>query len=135
MSLNVETDEIGAQKAVHEFALPWANAKHFRIGPRNVPEDGHAGVGARFLDHAGKEREVIVLCEKYRGLGALHLLENDVGKTTIDFLILHPVVRAKDGAGVRDVAERPKPFVRKALVVALIFVIGKPDAAQGVTRM
>ena len=42
--LDVEADEVRAKQAVQQLALPGANAERLRIGPGNVPEDGHAGI-------------------------------------------------------------------------------------------
>ena len=39
MRLDVESDQIGAQQAIHQLALPGANSEGLRIRPRNVPED------------------------------------------------------------------------------------------------
>src|SRR6266436_6941176 len=64
VGLNVKADEVGAQQTVDQFALPGADAENFRIRPGNVPEDGDAGIGARFLDHAGKQREMIILDQR-----------------------------------------------------------------------
>ena len=61
VGLNVKTDEIGAEQPVDQFALPGADAEDFGIRPGDVPEDGDASVGARFLDHAGKQGEMIIL--------------------------------------------------------------------------
>ena len=41
----MKADQIGAQKSIENLALPGANAKSLRIGPRNMPEDRHTGVG------------------------------------------------------------------------------------------
>src|SRR5690349_7917264 len=49
--LNVKADQIGTEKPVDEFTLPWANAKYLRVGPGDMPENRDARVGADFLDH------------------------------------------------------------------------------------
>ncbi len=46
MRLHVKADQIRAQQAVEQFALPGADAEGFGIGPGNVPEDGDARVRA-----------------------------------------------------------------------------------------
>ena len=61
MRLNVEPDEIGSQQAIDQLALPRTDSEDFRIGPGNVPEDGHTRVGACFLHHSRQQCEVIVL--------------------------------------------------------------------------
>ena len=133
--LDVETDEIGSQKAIQQFALPGADAEDFGIGPGDMPEDGYASVGARFLDHAGKQREVIVLDEDDGRFGAFHFLEHGVGKVAIHALVIQPILGPKDRARVRDVTERPQTLVGKAFVVALLLRGGEPDAAQRVARV
>src|SRR5689334_15302997 len=50
--LDVKADEIGAQQAIEKIALPRTDAKDFRIRPRYMPKDCHAGVRAGFLHHA-----------------------------------------------------------------------------------
>ncbi len=132
--LDVEADEVGAQQAVHELALPGTDAEDFWIGPGDMPEDGHARVRARFLDHAREEGEVVVLREKDRRLRAFHLLEDGVGKTPVNLLVVIPILGPEDGAGVRDVAERPKTFVGESVVVALLFLAAQPHAAERVAR-
>src|SRR5208283_2278565 len=59
-------------------------------------------------------------------------LKDSIGKAAIDFLILEPVVEAEDGASVGNVAKRPEALVGETFVVAAIFFVGKPDAAQGI---
>ena len=130
VSLHVKADKVGAKEAFDELALPGTNAEGFGIGPGNMPENGDTHVGARFLDHAGEKREVVVLNEEDRRGSAGHLVKNGVGKTAVDALVEKPVFGAKEWAGMRDVTERPETLVREAFVVAAIFLLGKPDAAE-----
>ena len=44
--LDVEADQVGAQQAVEQFALPRADAEGLRIRPGDVPEDGDARIRA-----------------------------------------------------------------------------------------
>ena len=75
MQGNVEADEVSAEETIEELSLPGADTECLRIGPGDMPEDGDAGIGARILDEARQESEVVVL-HKDDGLGAvLHLLE------------------------------------------------------------
>ena len=67
MRLNVKADQIGAEQAVQEFALPGTDPERFGIGPGNVPEDRDASVGALLFDQARQKREVIVLNQNNRG--------------------------------------------------------------------
>ena len=59
--LNVKADQVGAEQPVQQFALPGADPEGLGIRPGNMPENRHARVGALFLDHRGKQREVVVL--------------------------------------------------------------------------
>src|ERR1700731_1923039 len=59
--LNVKADEVGAKQSVDQFALPGADAEDFGIRPGNMPENCDASVRAGFLDHAGKQSEMIIL--------------------------------------------------------------------------
>jgi len=133
--LNVKSDQVRPQQPVHELTLPGANAKHFRVRPRNVPENRDARIGPRLLYHPREQCEVIILRQQNRRFRPLHFLQDRVGKPPVDFLILQPVFRPENRPRMRDVAERPQPFVRKSLVVAFIFFIAEPHAAQRVTRM
>src|ERR1700730_8818934 len=133
--LDLEANEVGAQQTIDKFALPRADAKNFRIRPRNVPKNRNTRVGPRFLDHPRKQREVIILREKNRRFRALHFLQNDVRKSAIDFLILYPVLGPADWARMRDMAQRPESLVRKTFVIAFVFLIAKPHAAERVTWM
>ena len=120
--LNVKSDQVGAEQTIHQLALPGANAKGFRIRPRDMPEDGHARIGPLFLDQPGQQRKVIVL-DEHDGLGdILDLLEHGGHELAVDVLIVLPVGSPKKRAGVRDMAKRPQPFVGKAVVVALLFL-------------
>ena len=57
------------------------------------------------------------------GVGtAFHLLEHGAcAKRCVDALVALPVAGAEDGPGVRDVTERPQPFIGEAVVVARLF--------------
>ena len=59
--LNVKADQVRAEQPVQQFVLPRADPEGLGIRPRDVPENGHARVGALFLDHRGKQREMVVL--------------------------------------------------------------------------
>ena len=62
----------------------------------------------------------------------VHLLAHRLGEFPVDLLIVSPVVGAKDGPGVGQMAQRPQPLVREAVVVPSFFLLGKPDTAQRV---
>ena len=59
--LDLEADQVGAQQAVQQFALPGADSERLGIGPGNVPEDRHARVGTQLLHQPRQQREVVVL--------------------------------------------------------------------------
>ena len=132
---NVEADQIGAQQPIQQLRLPWADAEGLRIGPGNMPEDGHARVGPGVLHHPRQQREVIVLHKHHGVFAALHLFEQRIGKPLVHALVALPVGGAEDGPRVRDVAQRPQPFVGKAVVVLRLFFRGKPHPPQRVTRI
>src|SRR5712691_2967783 len=100
-----------------------------------MPEDRHSGVGPGVLYHSRQQREVVILREKNRRFDALHFLQNGIGKPPVDSLVLQPILGTKDGTRMRNVRERPQSFVRKTLVIAFVFLIAEPYAAQRVTRM
>ena len=107
--LNVESDQVRAQQAVHQFPLPRANPEHFRVRPRNVPENRHARVRPRFLHHSRQQGEVIVLREKNRRFRALHFLQHHVRESPVNSLVLNPILGTENRPRVRDVAQRPEP--------------------------
>src|SRR6202158_2343612 len=76
-----------------------------------------------------------ILPQYNRCLRRFHLLDGRIGEAAIDFLISDPILGAKDGASVRDVAQRPDAFIGEAFVVALLFLGAEPDAAQRVAGM
>ena len=59
-----------------EFALPRTDAERFGIGPGDVPENRHARVGPRFLDHARQQREMVILHQNERVLDAFDLCQH-----------------------------------------------------------
>src|SRR5579883_2998522 len=135
MRLNVKADEVRAEKAFQHFRLPRTNSERFRIGPRNVPEDCNARVGALLLNEARQQREMVILDENHGFNEAVNLLQYGIGELLIGTLILIPVAHAECRTSVGDVAERPESFVGKSVVVAFLFLLRKPDATQRVTRL
>ncbi len=133
--LRVEADEVGANQAVHQLALPRADAEDLGVRPRNVPEDRHARVRTRLFDETRQEREVVVVHQQDRRTHVPHFFEHRIRELTIDRLIVRPVLGPEDRARVGDVAERPEALVREAVVVAALFLPGQPDAAQRVAGM
>src|SRR5580704_14248375 len=135
MRLDMEADQVCAEQPIDQIARPGADSEDFRIGPWNVPENGDACIGAGFLDHSRKQREMIILRQDDRRFDTLHFLEQRIGEAPIHLLIGKPVIRPENRTRMRDVAERPESFVGETLVIAFFLFGIKPDAAQRVGRM
>ena len=133
--LDVEADQIRAEQAIQQLALPGADAEGFRIGPGDVPEDGHARIRTALLDHLREQREMVVLHEHDRAFFVRDFLEHGIGEMFVDGTIGFPVAGAEDGACVGDVAQGPQAFVGEAEVKPLLFFLGEPNAAQRVLVM
>ena len=130
--LDVEADQIRAEQAIQEFALPGADAESLRIGPGDVPEDGHARIRAALLDHSRQQREMVVLHEHHRTFLARDFFEHRIGEMFVDGAIRLPVARAEGGTRVGDVAQGPQAFVGEAEVKSLLFFLREPNAPQSV---
>jgi len=87
------------------------------------------------LDHPRQQREVIILHQDHRPLRVFDLLQQGLGELAVDCLIPLPVHVAKDGSGMRDVAERPQAFVGEAVVIAFFLFLRQPHPAQRVLRI
>ena len=135
MVLNVEADQVRAEQSIHEFALPWTDSESLRIRPGDMPENGHARVGAFVFDHARQQREMIVLHQNERLLRIRDLLEHRIGEFTIDLLVVFPVLRAKDRPRVRDMAKGPEPLVGEPEVVAVFLFMAQPYASERILRL
>src|SRR5208282_4288928 len=61
--LQMKTDAVCAQQSVDQLRLPRADAEGFRIGPGNVPEDGHTHAGTGTLDDLRQKSKVVILHE------------------------------------------------------------------------
>ena len=51
MRLNVKPDQVRAEEAIHQLALPGTNAKSFEVRPGDMPENRHPRIRPFFLDH------------------------------------------------------------------------------------
>jgi hypothetical protein len=131
----MEPDQVRAQHAVEQLALPRTNAESLRIRPGNVPEDRNARVGPAFLDQARQQGEMIILDEHHRFLFTAHFVQQHSGEFPIHRLVVFPVLGAKNGPRVRDVAERPDSLVGEAEIEPLLFLFTEPDAAERVLGM
>ena len=135
MRLNVKPDEIGAQQAIHQLALPGADAEGFRVGPGDVPENCHARVRPLFFDQPRQQRKVIVLNQNHGVGSVLDFLQHRRRELLVYILIVPPVGGAKNRTSMRDVAERPQSLVGKTVVVTLFLLFAEPHPAQAVARI
>src|ERR1700684_2925843 len=103
--------------------LPRANAKSLLIWPRDVPENGDPRVRSFRFDQPGQQCKMVVLHQDHGFGRILNFLEKGYSKFAIHFLILLPVLRAEDGARVRDMTKGPKPFVGKSIVVTFFLLL------------
>ena len=133
--LGVEADQVGAEHAEQELALPRADPERLEVGPRDVPEDGDPRVGALGLDERRQRREVIVLDEHQGRLGVLDLVQHGVGELLVHLEVVRPVVGPEHRARVHDVAQRPQPLVREAGVVPLLLLLREPHPPERVARI
>ena len=134
VQLHVKAEQVAAEQAVENLFLPRTDAERFAVRPRDVPEVADDRIGTLPLDDSGQQRKVIVLHED-DGRRAVDLFEHGVGELRVDARVLLPVGRVEDRPRVSDVTERPQRAVREAVVVALLFFMGQPDAAQRVGRL
>ena len=75
----------------------------------------------------------MVILDEHECRPTVGLLEDRIAEEGIDFAVGLPILELKNRAGERDVAERPEPFVGQAVVVAFLFFLGQPHAAQRVS--
>ena len=66
---------------------------------------------------------MIVLHQNDGMADIFHLFEQRVGEFSVDFLIVLPIAGTEKRARVRDVAQRPQPFVGEPVVIALLFFL------------
>jgi hypothetical protein len=119
--------------AVEQRGLIRTDAEPLGVGPRDVPEGQDRRARQAAAQHLRHQREVIVLHEHDR-IVAVHFGDHRVGEALVDLLILQPVAAAEDRVRMRLMAERPQRFVREAVVVALLFLLGEPHAPQQIAR-
>src|SRR6185436_20956095 len=70
VKLDVEREQVVAQQAVEQLALPGADPEDLGVGPGNVPELEDDGRREPLLDHARQQGEMVVLDEDERALRA-----------------------------------------------------------------
>ena len=129
MILDVKRQQVVAQQAVENFLLPRADAEHLGIGPRNVPELGDDQIRAGVLEHARQQREMVVLYEDDRR-PIVNLGQHGIGEFRIDVSVVLPIGGVETRPGVGHMAQGPEGLVRGAVIVALLFPLVEPHAAQ-----
>src|SRR5258706_12394595 len=133
--LNMEAEKVRAQQSIQEFPLPGTDPEGFRVGPRYVPEDCHPGIGPFRFYEPGQQREMVILDKHERLLRHFDFFQHDLREFLIYTLIVFPILTAKHGTRVRDMAKRPDSFVREPLIVSLLLFLREPEAAERVARM
>src|SRR5262249_52416820 len=86
---------------------------------------------AGVFEHAGQQREVVVLHEDHRWF-IPDLVQDGLGELLVDAAILLPVVGVEARPRAGDVAKGPERLVGHAVVVPLLLLLAQPDAPQGV---
>ena len=86
----VEAYQIVAQQPVYDLPLPGAQSEYLGVRPRYVPELRHDYGRVPLLQIAGQQREVVVL-DEYDCRLVAHLLQDAVGKETVDPFVGLPV--------------------------------------------
>ena len=77
----------------------------------------------------------MVVLRQHDRIFAVRFRCHGIGKSLVDRLVLPPVAGTEDRPHVGDVAERPEPFIGKAVVITVFFLFCEPDAPQRVLRM
>ena len=131
MELGVKSENRAAEQAVDNSLLPRADAEGLRVGPGNMPEGDDRRLRQPLPDHPRREREVIVLHQDDRILG-LGLLGDGVGEPRVDLFIELPVALPELRAHERDVAQRPKAFIGKTVVITVLLLVRNPDSPKRV---
>src|SRR5580692_4661609 len=126
--LHMKADKICSQQPVHQLPLPGTDAEGFRVWPRDMPEDRDARVRPLLFDQPRQQREVIILDQNHWTRRVFDFLQHRVRELAIDLLIKLPVGRTEDGAGMGDMAEWPKTFVGKTVIVTFLFPLAQPNA-------
>ena len=78
---------------------------------------------------------MIVLDEHNGFTNAFDFLKDSGCEFAVDVLVVLPVGGPKKRPGMRDVAKRPESFIGKSVVVAFLFFLAEPNAAQSVARI
>jgi hypothetical protein len=111
MKLRVKPDQIRAEQSKKKFPLPRTDPEGFGVWPGDVPENSDASVGPAFFKKTGQKREVIVLNEDARVFHPFQFIHHSISKFPVGGLVLSPILGAKEGPSVGNMAEGPKAFV------------------------
>ncbi len=128
MGLNVKANQVGAQQSIEQLALPRTDTEGLWIGPWNVPENRYLGVRTLALNELWQQGKVIILNEQHRVLGVCHLFEHGFGEFLVDIPIMLPIRCPKQWSRMGDMAERPQPFVGKAVIIPFFLFLAEPHA-------
>ena len=97
-----------------------------------MPEGDDRAERQALPDHAGRQREVVVLHEHQRRLGGTGFFSDGVGEAAVDHPVGVEIVGPEHRADVGLVAQRPQRFVGESVVVALLFLVVHPHAPEAV---
>src|SRR5213083_2849080 len=86
MGLDMEADEVSTQQTIQQFALPRADRKGPPISARECAKKWRRVRPALFLYQAWQQPKVVVLGQKHRLFGAVHLLQDCLGKLPVCLL-------------------------------------------------
>ena len=134
VELRMKAENRAAQQSIHDLLAPGADAERLGVRPGDVPERQDGGAGQPLAYHPRQKRKVIVVNEHDR-VFVRRLLDDRIGEALVDRHVLLPVLLAEGRAHEGDMAQRPEPFVRKSIVVALLLLLAQPDASQRVGRV
>src|SRR5260370_16689019 len=112
--LYLKSDEIRAEQAVNQLALPRTDAENLGVRPGNVPENRNSRVRARFFDHSRQQREVIILREKDWRFCSIHFFKHGIGKTPLPANLIHPVLWPERRSPIPTLTHPPNPLVPKS---------------------
>ena len=127
----MEPQNAAPEDTVDDRLAPRADSEGLCVGPGDVPEGDDGRFRQPLPDHAGQQREVIVL-DEHDGVGGLRFAHHRVGEPAVDGDVGVPVRSAEDRARVRDVAQGPQAAVREPVVITGFLLLGEPDAPDPV---
>ena len=69
------------------------------------------------------------------GSGFARLLRHGISEFLVDLPVHLPVRLPEDRAHESDMAKRPETLVRKAIIIAVLLLLGEPYPAQRIARV